>query len=242
MEAGAAFDLCVVANCDGADAAPVPPERHGGIEMLARENTGFNVGAWQHAWQQRPGYAFYLFLQDECTIRRPGWLRAFLRAGRDARVGLIGESLDPFASWEAFGRFFPDVLRDCRSLASARRIEMGSLADHLQTLAVGARAEVLESMNGFVLGGSKAEAVAGEVLTSALARSRGYRVRQLSWRPFEFVAHPQWTELRAISRSWTWSISRAMHLYLPRVLNARVPRRRGRFEERGQSPGQAREP
>lgn len=104
---------------------------------------------------------------------------------------------------------------------------MGTVADHLQTLVIGARRDVLQKMGGFVLGESKEEAVAGEVLTSALARARGYSVRQVAWRPFEYIDHPQWTSLRTLSRRWYWSLSRAMHLYLPPGLNAMIPRRRG---------------
>lgn len=227
IDAGATFDLCVVVNATEGGRPIELPDRHKSVELLYRANHGYNVGAWQHGWQSKPEYDFYLFLQDECVIRRPGWLKAFLRAARHPETGLVGESLDPFSSWDRFGSYFPQVYQDCISVAAGRGMPMGTIADHLQTLVVGARRDVLQRMGGFVLGESKKEAVAGEVLTSALARACGYRVRQVAWRPFEYIDHPQWSSLRTLSRQWYWSISRAMHLYLPRGLNAMIPRRRG---------------
>ncbi len=36
-----------------------------------RENTGFNIGAWDYGWRHLPPYDYYLFLQDDCFIVRP---------------------------------------------------------------------------------------------------------------------------------------------------------------------------
>jgi hypothetical protein len=227
IDAGTSFDLCIVVNATDFSTRIDLPNRHNNIEQLFRANQGYNVGAWQHGWLSKPGYDFYLFLQDECVIRRAGWLRAFLRAAGAPRTGLVGESLDPFSSWTAFSRFFPDVFHECRRVAAERHIAMGEIADHLQTLVIGARGDALRRMGGFVLGESKQEAVTGEVLTSVLARAHGYGIRQVAWRPFEYIDHPQWSSLRDLSRRWYWSISRAMHLYLPPGLNAMIPRRRG---------------
>lgn len=227
IDAGAPFDLCIVVNATEEGRRIGLPDRYRNVERLYRANLGYNVGAWQHGWQSRPEYDFYLFLQDECVIRRPGWLKAFLRAASRPEIGLVGESLDPFPSWNRFGSYFPQVYQDCLRVAMGRGIPMGTIADHLQTLAIGARRDVLERMGGFVLGESKEEAVAGEVLTSALARARGYSVHQVAWLPFEYIAHPQWSSLRTLSRRWLWSVSRAMHLYLPPGVNAMIPRRRG---------------
>jgi hypothetical protein len=41
-----------------------------------RENTGFNIGAWDYGWRHLPPYDYYLFLQDDCFIVRPLWLKA----------------------------------------------------------------------------------------------------------------------------------------------------------------------
>ncbi len=35
-----------------------------------RENTGFNIGAWDYGWRHLPPYDYYLFLQDDCFIVR----------------------------------------------------------------------------------------------------------------------------------------------------------------------------
>lgn len=227
IDAGALFDVCVVVNTINPSVPLDLPQRHKHKELLYRPNRGYNVGAWQYGWRTKREYEFYLFLQDECTIRRTGWLEAFQNVAMKPRNGLIGESLDPFVNWIAFSNYFPEVYQDCRKIAAELDIPMGKNADHLQTLVIGARREVLDRMGGFVLGESKRDAVAGEVLTSVVARAHGYRIRQVAWRPFEYINHQQWGYIRDISQRWYWSMSRAMHLYLPPILNRLIPRRRG---------------
>jgi hypothetical protein len=226
IDAGAPFDLCVVVNAENSTLTRLP-ERHKGVEVLHRENRGFNVGAWQHGWKANPPYDFYLFLQDECVIRRPGWLAAIAGAARKPRVGFIGEGVDCYESWETFARCWPPIASEAYSMAAEKGIALGARPDYVQTLIVGARREVLESTGGFVVSDGKIGACAGEILTSVRARAHGFRNVQVAWRPFEFIRHPQWDDMRTTSGGWRWQISRAMHLYLPSSINRLIPRRRG---------------
>ena len=228
VDPGAPFDVCVVVNAEKSTPTRLP-DRHHGIEVLHRENRGFNVGAWQHGWQAKPDYAFYLFLQDECVIRRPGWLAAFANAARKPRAGYAGESADCYGSWETYTRCWPAFTAECQKVAAIHGIPLGPKPDYIQTVVVGARREVLKDTGGFVEGHGhdKISAIAGEVLTSVRARALGFRNLQVAWRPFEYIEHPQWAEIRTLSGTWRWRVSRAMHLYLPSAINRLVPRRRG---------------
>ena len=232
IDAGATFDLCVVVNAENVTPTLLP-ERHKAVQVLHRENRGFNVGAWQHGWKANPYYDFYLFLQDECVIRLPGWLTAIGEAARNPKVGFVGEGIDCYESWETFDRCWPPIAEEIHRMAADQRIALGTRPDYVQTLIVGARRDVLEQTGGFVVGDGKMSACAGEILTSVRARARGLRNVQVAWRPFEYIRHPQWDDLRATSAGWRWQVSRAMHLYLPSSINRLVPRRK-----RGTSPFQ----
>jgi hypothetical protein len=224
IDAGAPLDVCVVVNAT--TAVPLRlPGRHEAVGLLHRPNLGFNVGGWQHAWRTWPEYDFYLFLQDECVVRRSGWLSAALTAAGRPGVGYVGESTFHYESWKRFESSYPAGAEECRRLAAIHGIPLGPSPEHVQTLVVGARGEVLRRTGGFVEADGKVSAIAGEVLTSLRARALGFRNVQIAWRPFEYIEHPQWSELRERSARWTWWVSRAMHLYAPRPINRLVPRR-----------------
>ena len=67
------------------------PERHRDVEILYRENVGYNIGAWEHGWRVAAPAEYYLFLQEECRIVRPDWLGSSTRLLADPKVGLVGE-------------------------------------------------------------------------------------------------------------------------------------------------------
>jgi hypothetical protein len=227
IDAGLPFDLCVVVNAENETLTRLP-ERQKAVEVLHRQNRGLNVGAWQYGWEANPNYDFYLFLQDECVIRRRGWLAAIADAARDRTVGFVGEGIDCYESWETFDRCWPPIAAEAHRMAADQGIALGTRPDYVQTLIVGARREVLEHTGGFVVGDGKMGACAGEILTSVRARAKGLRNVQVAWRPFEYIRHPQWDDLRAVSGGWRWQLSRAMHLYLPSSINRLIPRRRSR--------------
>ncbi|MEM9014977.1 MAG: hypothetical protein AAGB02_07700 [Pseudomonadota bacterium] len=222
-DAGASYDVLIVVNQSQTNAfAPAGLSRT--IRILHRENIGFNVGAWQHGWRSTPGYDFYLFLQDECVINRPGWLAAFRRAAAQPNTGFVGESMIHTGLWETYARSFSDTEKACRRIAGDLGVDLGAKADHLQTLAIGANHSTLQSTGGFIAQFDKVDAMAGEVLTSVRATAMGLKNRQVAWRPFEFIRHPQWDSLRKASARPAWSVSRALHLWAPARLNDFIPR------------------
>ena len=72
--AGCPFDI-VVSNV-GDVTPPVILARFDSpkVRVFNRENTHYNIGAWEHGWRNVEGYEFFLFLQDECFLKHPRWL------------------------------------------------------------------------------------------------------------------------------------------------------------------------
>ncbi|MFO1091068.1 MAG: hypothetical protein U1E46_15955 [Hyphomicrobiales bacterium] len=220
IDAGMPFDLCIVVNSEiGKKINSI-----GGAKVLYRPNTGYNIGAWQYGWEQNPGYEFYLFLQDECVIRKPGWLRAFRDVANISGVGLVGESIVYHNSWSEYEKY-RGFYETCRDICQDIGISLGNNPTHLQSLVIGARGDALKAIGGFVLtSGGKIEAIATEVLTSIRARALGYRIAQVSWRPFEYIYHPQWASLREQSSRLSWTMSKIFYEYLPEQFNYKLRR------------------
>ena len=90
--ARAGFDIVVVVNSVGTGPMPLPPTKSP-VSLLYRENTGMNIGAWEHGWRTLNRYDRYIFLQDECVVMRPDWPRAFTAALDNPATGIAGEFL-----------------------------------------------------------------------------------------------------------------------------------------------------
>ncbi|MGC8641948.1 MAG: hypothetical protein ACP5XB_18940 [Isosphaeraceae bacterium] len=215
VPAGYPFQLRIVVN----QAMPKPlelPDRHIGSEILYRENTGFNIGAWEHGWRTGPPYDIYLFLQEECRIAQGGWLSPFVRLLQGGKVGLVGELL----GWNSTWRFLKDytgpycqswiTLDDGRRVDRAtfymeflerRGIPCGPKGDHLQSLILCAPRSVLEAIDGFSIGGSYHEAVASEIAFSKKVQALGLQIKQIGTLPFTYIEHTQW------SRAGRWQLS-----------------------------------
>ena len=182
------------------------------ISVFRRENSGFNIGAWQYAFQKSPGFDFYLFLQDECRVNKAGWLKAYLNHTQVPNVGLVGESLVRYRSWAEYADQWPKNARACKRLCRTIGIDPGTSPTSLQALAMGARADVLNRIGGFVQSheeiapdsDEKCEAIATEVVTSIRARAHGYRTIQSAWRPFTYFSHDQWKDVRKASEKPAW--------------------------------------
>ena len=43
------------------------------FKVVDRENSGFNIGAWDYGWRHLSNYRNFLFLQDDCIIFRKHW-------------------------------------------------------------------------------------------------------------------------------------------------------------------------
>lgn len=207
--AGAPFDVVVV--CNGGDVEPlVIPDRFPGLRLrvINRENTGWNLGAWEAGWRESPGYEYFLFLQAECFIKAKDWLLRFEhRMDCDAGIGLLGERL----MWSGMTWDYvrasteidigprPDILGTIeryRSILTEKGIEPGPLGTHLVSIILFTRRKLLEEIGGFpLIGESYVEAVSCEIAFSKNFENRGYRISQLADDAFFKIGHTQWTEL-----------------------------------------------
>ena len=104
---------------------------------------------------------------------------------------------------------------------------MGHDAAHLQSLVLFARREILERIDGFPIGHDKIRAIASEFAISKRVIARGCQIRQVGWRPFKYILHPQWQSLRDESAAIKWHFAK---LYR-RALNPRVRFRLGRVAQ-----------
>jgi hypothetical protein len=211
VPAGASFRVRVVVNLGLPKRSLLPP-RHREVEILYRENTGYNIGAWDHGWRQGPVYVAYLFLQEECRVVRAGWAAAFLQRTAEAGVGLVGECLSPAwdAPWEELawrlrGERFPghsvdgepaDRIPCYLDFFRRQGIPPGPRGDHLQSLILCARHDVLEAIQGFPLGRDYGEAIAAEIGISKKVQALGLRVCEVGPEPFHWFEHPQWLHRR----------------------------------------------
>ncbi len=207
--AGGSYRILVVVN-QQEDRSLVLPERHRDILVLHRRNRGFNIGAWEHGWRACPEHPAYLFLQDECQLVRAGWLAGFLEKAARARVGLVGERLSPpwDAPWTELARRFqghrlaeheiqgrPADRVPCYLHFLARHgILCGTRGDHLQTLTLFARRDVLQAMDGLPAGENYGEAIAAEIGISKKVQSLGLTIGEVGPEPFWYFRHPQWVE------------------------------------------------
>jgi len=214
IEAGTAFELRVVVNSPQGRQLQLPSDL-AATHVTTRENTGFNIGAWNHGWKQNPGFSFYVFLQDECEIVRKNWLLKYKQLLSRDSIGLVGESLIYWRSWSVFRSRGAEVHRECVSVAQRNGIELGRTPTHIQTLVLGATAACLSSTGGFLLADGKAEAIATEVVFSRLCIQRGFKIVQSAWRPFEFIRHSQWDFLRNDSTGLVWNTYRLIKSVMP---------------------------
>jgi|SRR5271157_661343 len=207
------------------------PERHAATEVLYRENTAYNLGAWDAGWRAKPVYDVYLFLQEECRILRADWLLPFLERLQRPGTGLVGESI----AWNVRWRFYQDYCVRTphlwSTLSDGRRVDIatffldymqrhgiphGPKADHLQSLVLGATRKVLEAVDGFNLGGNWDEAVACEIAFSKKVQALGLKISQVGLLPFTFIAHPQWSEPDRDKWSLLKTLRKSVRVYLRR--------------------------
>lgn len=209
VPAGATFRARVVVN-RAEDRDLVLPARHAEVEVLYRENTGYNIGAWDQGWREGSPADYYLFLQEECQILQPDWLKVFVDSLADPRVGLVGESLFYSGySWRRADYYYnhiaiprgPDgggivrIMDAKREVLAKRGIPHGKKVEHLQSLIIASRRDVLEAIDGFLIERSYAYAIGAEFAISKQVEVLGLRVRQVGLKPFRYIVHPQWQHL-----------------------------------------------
>ncbi len=202
---GAEYDLFLCAN--GLDYSPPAELVPLFTKVLVRENIGYNLGAWDHAWRQLPGYDRYLFLQDECLVKRPKWLGDFIRCfDSTPACGLVGEHL--IRAWDKpWSELTEQKDRDARDGRSSEQaalarfyretlarwgIPEGPTARHLTGVVHFTSRSILEEVGGYNLGRSYQEVIAAEIGFSRKIEAHGYSVVQIGRRRHSRIGHPQW--------------------------------------------------
>lgn len=190
--AGIAFDTCVVVNrtSDGKQPVALPD-----VDFVHyRDNTGMNIGAWDEGWRRHQNYAWYLFLQDECTVLAPGWGQRFVERLGDSGVGLVGESLNRkwHRPWSELLRKKADRVALYMDFMARHGIDTGVHGGHARALVWAFRGDTLQAMDGFPCGVGYEECVAAEIAVSKRVESLGLRVEQLGDEPFCCFGHLEW--------------------------------------------------
>ncbi len=237
VPAGYPFSVRVVVN-QAEDKRLELPERHADVAVYHRENTGYNIGAWEYGWRREPRADYYLFLQEESILVKPNWLRAFIRKVDRPKVGVVGEIIGFYnTTWDDINESAAKYGTDPNTIGfrehmTRQGIRYGELADHLQSLVLCLKRATLEAIGGFRIGISKYEAIAYEIGISKSVQAVGLTIRQVSLRPFTYIQHPQWEEDRLYAHKPSWMIRRILSDYLllarlQRFRRARARRRRG---------------
>ena len=173
-----------------------------------RRNTGYNIGAWDFGWRVSPEYFAYLFMQEECQVVREGWLKAFVDKASNPTIGLVGEclSFDWNLPWSILAELtktqhLPEHLVDGKpadrvscyfDFFKRHGIPPGNKGDHLQSLILFLRREVLQAIDGFPIGRNYGEAIAAEIGISKKVQALGLEICQVGPEPFSYIYHPQW--------------------------------------------------
>jgi hypothetical protein len=227
---GSAFDVLIVCN-GGLDEPLRVPSRFNDLrpKIINRKNDGYNLAAWDCGWREAYGYEYYLFLQDQCVLRRANWLLDFeFRMDHDSGIGLLGEHLAwDRMSWDYIrratkrdlGESIATQIDTYRSLLTRADIPIGNTGTHLKSIILFTSRKILEEVNGFpYIGPSYREAVACEIGFSRLIESRGYRISTVRGGTYEVIWHLQRTKEGHISFRYKlkWMLYSLPNKLLPR--------------------------
>ncbi len=184
--------------------------------VMIRENTGFNLGAWDHVWRRLSGYTHVLFLQDDCFVQRKNWLLDFVRCFQSGTgCGLVGENYNkgwdyPWRELTNRARHAPPgrthseekIDRAVYYLKTLKDwgIDPGRSARHITTVVQFTAIAVLEAVDGYTPADSYAKAIAAEIGFSKKVEAEGYCLRQIGKHRHSRIGHPQWTSDDFFSR------------------------------------------
>ena len=203
--AGADYDLFLCAN--GLEYSPPGEVMSLFKKIFVRENTGWNLGAWNYAWKQLPDYDRFLFLQDDCAVRKHGWLSSFIACfDNTARCGLVGETLQHGwgKPWEAMCNLAPMDRKDREPVKRAAWVSFvrdtlaqwgipeGRTGLHITTVVQFTSRAVLEEVGGYNIGMTKEQAIAAEVGFSRKIEAKGYQLVQIGLRRHSRIGHREW--------------------------------------------------
>ncbi len=222
--AGADYDLFLCANGLGYS----PPEELVPLfkNIFIRENTGYNLGAWNYAWQQLPDYDRFLFLQDDCVIRRHMWLSDFIECfDSNTRCGLVGETLQRGwgKPWSMMCNPEPMDRKDrepvkraawvsfVRNMLAQWGIPEGPTGLHITTVVQFTSRAVLEEVDGYNIGLTKEQAIAAEVGFSRKVEAKGYKLVQIGRRRHGRIGHREWPR-----NTFFYRLKRSIHKRMAR--------------------------
>jgi hypothetical protein len=203
---GHGCNLIVVENIDAGSVSSLPELD---VEVIQNENCGMNIGAWNYGFLRNKNYDAYLFLQDECFVKRSGFVDAILnRLNGDKDIGMLGETINRkwAYSWQELrdsnlNYFEPD---HTGAGAPARRVEAylaamqawgvppGVSGEHLRSLAWAFPGDVMRKMGGFPVGRNKGECIAAEIAVSRRIIAMGLSIDQIAQEPFSYFGHVEW--------------------------------------------------
>lgn len=198
--------ICVVINQE-AD-APVH-DLIASVQVLTNPNLGMNIGAWNRGFLDDPDADLYFFLQDECFLKRDGFIQASIdRFRKDARLGMLGETINrrwahpwPVLLTSGLNQMTPEHFvggipagRVSAYLSAMKGwgVDPGCSAEHLRSLVWAFPGAVLRLLGGFPVGANRGECVAAEIAVSRKVVSLGYHFDQISDVPFFYFGHSEW--------------------------------------------------
>ncbi len=204
--AGYRDQICVVINQE----ADAPAHNLiANVQVITNPNLGMNIGAWNRGFFDDPDADLYFFLQDECFLKRDGFIQASIdRFRKDARLGMLGEtinrrwahpwpvlltsSLNQIDGEHCVGGIPTGRVSAYLAALKGWGVDPGCSAEHLRSLVWAFPGAVLRLLGGFPVGVNRGECVAAEIAVSRKVVSLGYRFDQISDVPFFYFGHSEW--------------------------------------------------
>jgi hypothetical protein len=182
-----------------------------GVETLLTENHGMNIGAWHKGFSRWPDADYYLFLQDECYLKKDGFLREIVqRMESDTKLQFLGESLN--YRWD---RPWRDLLLSPLNQFSSGHyinhqyskrvdtylhnlvrwgVDPGPSGLHLRSLVWALSGRLIRELKNFPIGTNRGECIAAEIAVSRKVRQLGYEIAQIGSAPFTYFGHVEWRD------------------------------------------------
>jgi hypothetical protein len=207
--AGEEFDVCVIVNRTKNESISIPQLSSAAIRY--RHNVGMNIGAWDHGWRTCSGYKSYLFLQDECYVIRDHWLSAYRAVLERPSVGMVGESLNMLwdKPWRELRKLFANIILPEHQIEAkcvnrvdfyleffkAHGVDPRVGGRHLRSVVWFLSAEVLQAIDGFLIGRNYGECIAAEIAASKKVEALGLAVVQANEQEeFFYIRHLEYNQ------------------------------------------------
>jgi hypothetical protein len=207
--AGQEFDVCVIVNRTKNELISIAQLSSTAIHY--RHNVGMNIGAWDHGWRICSGYKSYLFLQDECYVIRDNWLARYQAVLERPNVGMVGESLNRLwdKPWRELRKLFANIILPEHQIEAkcvnrvdfyleflkAHGVDPRVGGRHLRSVVWFLSAEVLQAIDGFLIGRNYGECIAAEIAASKKVEALGLAVVQANEQEeFFYIRHLEYNQ------------------------------------------------